>query len=784
MSTQRGIVSPGLFWYWNATPTCDGIQRQLDQFLRQGIRTVYIHPMPRDFRRQDFYEGMDVPYLSDAFFELVAFTCGEMSRRGMSLWLYDEGGWPSGTAGGGVVAADPAFGAWSLERRDGRIRPVQYLPELDYPDLMNPRATACFIGLTHERYRACLEAEFGRTVPGIFTDEPRLMGKVGTERIPWSPLLPEAFEVEHGMPLDAVAEQLFAGRPVDAEVRRVRRQYVATVSRLVTEGYYRPIRDWCDGHGLLFEGHHSGEHAFARHSEYFGDFLQQADCYHVPGVDTIWRIIFPGRTGGNFVGLAASVAWLRGDRVASSETGAVYGAGLTLEQMRWIANYQLVRGVNRINFMPALYSAQGPRRISTCADFSPRNPVWRDIDLLMRSLRRAAQFTLKGAVSPRVGMLYRTEVLDTPADEEAFDAEHERLCEAVHDQWTGLIFVGLRDLARYDLSVLVIHATLPFDEEERHALRAAAERGVRLVWTGDAAGWQAFRSALGISPEQARWLDDRAALDLRDYAPLVPARQSEGVRLLTIRCDDGNGYLFFNQNLHPVDTVFHSPGGAVQLDEYRIADDVVSHLYPPVHEDGRWRLHLEPGQVRAFCSSPGEPPPVSSWVERSSQPVDGCWAITETQVYEIEDDVHIGRTRRRANVEQLGDYSEAKPGFSGTLIYRTSFACGLPAPDERIVLDLGNVYYSCGVLVNGRNAGRRAWRPYWFDVTEAVRAGMNELRVRVTNTLANQWARREVRERDFALWENSYLTKSKPFIDESCHMGLVGPVVLRRYRPS
>ena len=43
-----------------------------------------------------------------------------------------------------------------------------------YVDLLNAEAVAAFLNSTHEVYADCTGEEFGRTVPGIFTDEPLL----------------------------------------------------------------------------------------------------------------------------------------------------------------------------------------------------------------------------------------------------------------------------------------------------------------------------------------------------------------------------------------------------------------------------------------------------------------------------------------------------------------------------------------------------------------------------------------------------------------------------------
>lgn len=50
-------ISTGIFWYWNITPDPAGIREQLKHIASAGFSCVYIHPMPDNFRRNDFFSG-------------------------------------------------------------------------------------------------------------------------------------------------------------------------------------------------------------------------------------------------------------------------------------------------------------------------------------------------------------------------------------------------------------------------------------------------------------------------------------------------------------------------------------------------------------------------------------------------------------------------------------------------------------------------------------------------------------------------------------------------------
>ena len=81
--------------------------------------------------------------------------------------------------------------------------------------------------------------------------------------------------------------------------------------------------------------------------------------------------------------------------------------------------------------------------------------------------------------------------------------------------------------------------------------------------------------------------------------------------------------------------------------------------------------------------------------------------------------------------------------FSGRLDYLTSFElAGLP--EGPVTLDLGLVFHSAEVWLNGQPAGARLWPPHRLEVTGLLREGRNSLRVRVGNLVNNSYG--DVRE--------------------------------------
>jgi hypothetical protein len=123
----------------------------------------------------------------------------------------------------------------------------------------------------------------------------------------------------------------------------------------------------------------------------------------------------------------------------------------------------------------------------------------------------------------------------------------------------------------------------------------------------------------------------------------------------------------------------------------------------------------------------------------------------------VEFDTQWGGAAGAVRFEKLEDWAgRAEEGikyYSGTAVYRTAFE---RPRGERVVLDLGEVREFAAVRVNGQECGVLWKAPFRVDVTAALRAGANELEVRVTNLWPNRMIGDERREQD-AEWVKNRL---------------------------
>lgn len=89
---------------------------------------------------------------------------------------------------------------------------------------------------------------------------------------------------------------------------------------------------------------------------------------------------------------------------------------------------------------------------------------------------------------------------------------------------------------------------------------------------------------------------------------------------------------------------------------------------------------------------------------------------------------------------KTGDWTKlGLPHYSGGVRYVQEITIPASYVGAPLMLDLGRVRGTAQVTVNDKPAGVRIWRPYRFDVTDLLKAGLNRIEVTVFNTLAPQF---------------------------------------------
>ena len=357
------------------------------------------------------------PYLSGDWFRLWKVALDEARRLDMNVWIYDENSYPSGFAGGLVPEAMPESRGMGLSLREAKSAPkwdattlavfqmdtakcanvsVQVkrgdkMPEGKYlvasivraanspwhgdrcyVNLLSPGVTEKFLEVTMEPYRREIGNQFGKRVPGVFTDEPNIRPAGG---LPWSEVLAQEFQKRWGY--DLLDNLPSLSQPV-GDWRKVRHNYFEVLNEQFIEHWSKPYHDYCATNDLEWTGHywdHEWPNCVA-----VPDNMAMYAWHQRPAIDCLMNQ-YAENTHAQFGNLRmprelSSVANQLGMKRTLCE---VYGAGgwdLRFEDMKRIGDWLEVLGVNTLDQHLSYVTIRGARKRDHPQSFSYHEPWW------------------------------------------------------------------------------------------------------------------------------------------------------------------------------------------------------------------------------------------------------------------------------------------------------------------------------------------------------------------------------------------------------------------------
>ena len=768
------VNSPAFFWMWNARLDRTVIEKQLDEMAANGLRNVCIHPFPRGFRPGKFQSGMDPDYLTPGYFEAFRTAIDHAAKLGMNAWLYDEGGWPSGGACGLVAAADGegrfrnrfmGYGEEGKDRFGERI--AEYAAgRRSYPSTLEPGATEAFIALTHQRYADALGEHIGRCVRFAFTDEPSYPGLNFSSEIGWTSDFAAVFRAKKGYDILPYVPRLakLQREDLDDELARVRIDYLDVIGDLFVERYLDPIRAWCHAHGMKSSGHFNGEDVLNEGPFYgHGSLFRSLRATDIPGVDVIWRQLFPqslAHPGERlpFPRYASSVAHQKGERHALSETFGIYGDSVTPGQMKWLVDYQMVRGIDLFVF--GYYAMSNARQWMHLFEphSGPVNPCWDFERPYFDYIARVSALLSQGRAATDVAVLY---------DERGF--------------WAGGTYGEMAANAHRAVAAALDRRNCDYDFVDDEAIAAARVEDGRLV-VGE------MRYATIVLPT-SKWVRKEAKARLDEFAKaggriltpeeIAAVRPTLGVRGNKAReirvakriCGDEELYFVVNECQHPdeLELDFATDREIVRCDAESgacVATDAVGGRLKWIADGFGSALFLVGGKAER---------PARRNVAVATNELATGWTLRKTVSHAIgAEDFEIRPCADSEVPVELGDWRPVLGWhFSGKAVYRVEFETDRAGRAE---LDLGRVCWACAVRLNGKEVGRRFFGPYRFEAE--VAKGRNVLEVTVANLLANALSDDAVRNDLGRKWpaNPTYDARQRAFDRENNESGLFGPV--------
>lgn len=759
----------------------------------------------------------------------------------MVFWFYDEPGFPSGSADGRVVMANPDVELKGLSRSQRMLRagetyripddaldafvqdtyPIRgsytarqdvlvaeyrIVPErpypMRYPDLIDDRSTETLIKVLYEKYDKYIGHLFGSAIPAVFIDEPKISSH------PWTHGFEKLFSDRFGYDirdyLPAVMNPFLQGE----KGTQARIDYYELNSELFCTRYFLRQRAWCRAHGLLLGGHLGGEdetYGCIRHG--YLHLMRMLRSMDLPGIDAIWRQIFPGhsrmvrsnlgtmRTCENrfFPRYASSAANQAGGGLSLTETGAVYGSGLTCDQLRYVTMFQMVRGINIINYMSVFFSCDEHLMASMRPNFVREIPHSSDWAVFNAYIARMSYLMTAGRIdvctalympmrdiwaddtlSARIVSTYEDAAVALERAQcyfDIFDDDAVLLADerALDD---GVLRIGL---VAYRILIIPPCRFMPSAVKDRLD-RFAAGGGSLIVISDSGAPFigrarQANISQLASCIEPVVTVSP-ACEQIRAIRRITP----DGARIYLVTNEDDRQLrrtIAFDETL-PVYEV-NALNGGICIPDYRTVSG-------RTHID----IRLGSGEGRVFLFT-------NEHLDASGEePLDPeSWTTIETLTsFEFR---RLGRfvvEEHRLEWEDLrepgrpiapGDWSDAAGrDFSGDALYRTTFA--RPFGSGTVHIDLGDVKYSSEAFLNGKSLGVRCMAPYAYTIRDDELTDTNTLEIRVSNTAANQFVARDrwLMDKYTLKRLGNYHPLSVDFERDSIPSGLYGPVRICR----
>lgn len=801
--------APVYGWVWNGPVSREESDRQLLEMQRLGIKKFYVIPEPKQFSAARIPTELEPDYLTSAFMEEIKYTVEKATQMGITCWIYDEGGWPSGGACGKVLKKHPEyakripecieteFKAGSVYKKssfdviaafidkdvmieegyefkeDTMVDEYCSKRELfprpgrsDIPDISLSESTECFIELTHERYAEYLSEYIGKSVGAVFTDEPTL-----PRPFPVNERMLKLYEKEYGESVIPYLPALLENVKPDEKSAEVRIKWFDLCSRAFCENFLKPCKKWANEHGMEFTGHMDRDNV-AMGSMYGGNMhlLRSLRSLDIPGVDVIWRQIFPGQPGitcasyenpdeppanGFFPRYASSAAVQIGTDASMTESVGVYGNGVTYEQMRFVFGHQAIRGVNVFNPLMLLYDRSNYLMAGELPVFREDQAFHADLSDWNLYLERLSYITSVGKRVCDTALYYPIRNIWAGVDAENTAAEFEKIGWSLEAKQIDFDIIDddiLEDAKGIEKGE-ICYGKACYKKVVLPPCKYLSEKSIENLEIFKANGGEVYYG------------DDKLS------RPSVIVSNADGLQIMHRKTETQDIYCLFNGETQTTEYAFDFGGKSgyyVNVTEGK--------LEPLTTNDNLVKVRLNCGETGAICLTDDIPKLVEKICPTRVLEINN-FTFRRLKSFEIgEVDAKSYDISEEPVKIQLGDWADvAGKDFSGSALYETTFT--IPEEDYNdVILDLGDVRYTSEVILNGKPLGKKIVHPYSYTISKELLEKENILEIIVKNTPGNQF----YYTKTFDKWPDWMITgfykKAKNFDKETLSSGLYGSV--------
>lgn len=614
----------------------------------------------------------------------------------------------------------------------------------DYLDPMNKEATQILINEVYEKHFNHYKDEFGKTIIGFFSDEPRFgnikgtTASIGREKMPL-PWNDEVYQKLQNIKGYQDTDLIFLFTSKSTKASQIRFNYMNIVSQLYSQNFSQYIGDWCSQRHVDYVGHTIEDNgAHARLGYGAGHFFRAMAGQSMAGIDIIGGQVIPGMdyqhdafsTGGSngefyhyaLVKLGASLAKLDPSKQGKlmCEAFGAYGWVEGLKMMKWITDHMLSHGVNVIvphAFDPADFPDWDCPPHFYAHGNNPQYPYFHKWSLYAD---RLCHLFSGGYHKASVGVLYHAFAEWSgdymPIEKVLKELQQRQIsCDIISEDYLNDTTISNHQycINGYHYDVLVIPYAQRLPQLLIEKLKELSQ-SIKVIFINDYPENMSSGEMISLSC---------LSEELKDYSVVKTSSFEKDLVVYSYQQADGIIYMFYNENI--TDSI-HS---TVTLHDanYMIYDAYQNKSYSlngnKVDGGFEFTLTLHPYQ---------------SLVLVNGQCYDKIYTKSSNQLENIDKVKVSFREYNQKDYSQPIDMSLNHylgydyPRFSGNIKYAFDIDC----QDKDIVLVLKEAYEIVELIVNGESVETLITPPYEYDLSTCLNLGTNHIELITTNNLS------------------------------------------------
>ena len=491
--------------------------------------------------------------------------------------------------------------------------PTTWFNGQTYVDTLNPAAIRAFVKTTHEAYLRELGEDFGKAVPGCFTDEPHFAWR------PWTAAFARTFQKQHGYDVLDLLPELFAWVG-DVGFSRVRHDYLETATTLFVKAFSKTIGQWCGRHGLLFTGHALEEDRLSRQTNCTGSAMRFYEFQQAPGIDQLMERCAIYQTAKQ----CSSVAHQLGRPYRLVEAYGCTGWDFPLEGHKAIGDWLVALGINHRCQHLAWYSMAAQAKRDYPASISRQSPWFRKYKAVEDYFARIGETLGAGAEEIPVLVVHPVESMwglhlpgplrphEKPLDDAFFALSNRLLAEHLDfdygdedhlARWARTSGRRLR-VAKATYDAVVVPQMTTIRRTTLELLRAFAVKGGRVFTLGRAPALvdaqpsdDATEAFAAFTPVTLETLSEALSPVVRRVSIAEDGRECAGILYQERMCPDGIALFAVNTSMAPSGDPYGDDIPMVR-DRHLAYPGAVIRLKAPKTSGDVYELDLETGSIR------------------------------------------------------------------------------------------------------------------------------------------------------------------------------------------